>query len=87
MVFPHHAVEFAPLVALGMSQVVLCLASAVLTEVLGGLWYGILEELHLDSPQGLAAEGDVEEYHRIGRCGCHLCLNEVCVVEIRLQWS
>jgi hypothetical protein len=67
--------------------VVLCLASAVLTEVLGRLWYDILEELHLDSAQGLTAEGDVEEYYRIGRCGCHLCLDKVRVVEIRLRCS
>ena len=51
---------------------VLCLSSTILTEVFGGLWYDILEELHLDSPQGLTAEGDVEEYYRIGRCGCHV---------------
>jgi hypothetical protein len=80
---PYHTVELASLVALGMSKVVLCLASAVLTEVLGRLWYDILEELHLDSAQGLAAEGDVEEYYRVRRCGCHLCLDSVCVVEVR----
>lgn len=47
--------EFAALVALGVSQMVLGLACTVLTEVFGSLWHNILEELHLDSAQGLAA--------------------------------
>lgn len=68
----HHTVELASLVALRMSQVILCLAGAVLTEVLGSLWHDVGEQLHLDSSQGLAAEGDVEEYDRVGRCACHL---------------
>lgn len=59
--------EFASLIALRVSKMILRLASAILTEVFGSLWHNILEELHLDPTQGLAAQSDVEENYRIGR--------------------
>lgn len=46
---------------------VLGLACTILTEVFGSLWHNILKKLHLDSTQGLAAQGDVEENYRIRR--------------------
>lgn len=59
-------VEFASFVALRLSQVVFGLACAVLAKVLGGFGNDVLEELHLDAAQWLAAQGDVEEDDRVG---------------------
>lgn len=46
--------EFASLIPLWPTEMVLCLSSAELAEVLGGLGDDICEELELDSAQWLA---------------------------------
>ena len=50
----YDAMEFAALVALRLAPMVLCLAGAELTEVLGRLGDDVLEQFHLDPPQLLA---------------------------------
>lgn len=49
----HDAVEFGALVALGASLVVLGLARAKLSEVLGRPRYHVFEELKSDAAEGL----------------------------------
>ena len=55
------AVEFAPFVALRLSSMILVFSRAKLSEVLGGAWDSVGEELHLDPSERFAAQSDVEE--------------------------
>lgn len=60
------SMEFGAFVALGTAKVVLRLACAELPEVFRRPWDDICEELHFDTPQGLAAKRNVEEHDRVG---------------------
>lgn len=53
--------ELAPLIPLRPTEVVLALARAELTKVLGRLGDYVREQLEGDAAEGLTAEGDVEE--------------------------
>lgn len=55
------AMELAAFVALRSAEVILGLASAVLTEVLCSAWYLSREKLHLDAAERFATKRNVKE--------------------------
>lgn len=57
----YNPMELAPLIPLRPTEVVLALARAELTKVLGRLGDYVREQLEGDAAEGLTAEGDVEE--------------------------
>lgn len=52
----YHAVEFAALIALRLTTIVLSLSGTELTEVFGCLGNDVFEQFHLNSPQLLACQ-------------------------------
>ena len=64
-----YSVKPASLVALWSAEVILCLASAELSEILGCFWSDIVEEFHFDSTEWLTTESDIEEDDRIWFAG------------------